>query len=152
MKRPLTALTLTALAATLAPAVAAADADAAVRPVRVRFDVRMLDDGGATMRQTGTFSGSPFGRGRVDIRSAVGGTTGAKITFLMTSSAGKLRGTGTVKLTFSGTNVRYSGTAAIVAGTRRYAKAHSRRLRLDGGGDMTGDHFSVVLSGRIAGL
>jgi hypothetical protein len=150
MNRPLAALALTALAAGLAPS--AADAGASARPVRVRFDVRMLDDGGTTMRQTGTFSGAPFGRGRVDIRSEVGQGKGAKVTFLLTTPAGKLRGTGEVKLTFSGTNVRYSGTAAIVAGTRRYAKARSRSLRLDGGGDMTGDHFSVRLTGRVAGV
>ena len=138
------------LGALVAPA---AVADAAVRPVRVTFAVRMLDDhASTTMRQTGTFSGTPFGRGRVDIRSEVGKSKGAKVTFLLTTSAGKLRGTGDVALTFSGTNVRYAGTARIIAGTGRYRHAHSRSLRLDGGGDMTGDRFGVVLSGRIAGL
>ncbi len=127
-------------------------ADAAVRPVKVRFTVRLLDEPGATMRQTGTFSGAPFGRGRVDIRSAIGKGKGARITFLLTNRAGKLRATGDVTLKFSGTSVHYSGTARITAGTGRYRHAHSRTLRLDGHGDITGERFGVVLSGRIAGV
>jgi len=127
-------------------------ADAAVRPVRVAFDVRMLDGGGTVLRQTGSFAGAPFGRGRADIRSAVGKGRGAKVTFVLSSSAGTVRGTGDVSLTFSGADVRYAGTAAIVSGTGRFRGVHSRRLRFDGGGDMSGDHFRVTLSGRVAGL
>lgn len=145
-------LALAALAATGAGAAAAVPADAAVRPVDVRFSVRLLDGRGAVMRQSGTFAGAPFGRGRVDIRSEVGKGRGARVTFLLTTSAGKLRCRGDVKLTFSGSDVHYAGSAQVLAGTGRYRHAHSRALRLVGSGDLTGDRFGVVLSGRIAGV
>jgi len=108
--RKLTLATLAALALTAAPAQAA-------QRLEITGQVRLLPGGGSTMRQTGSFSGTPFGSGTINVTTNVGRGRGAVMSFRMFNRRGQIWGSGDAKLTFRGSKVSYSGTARITGGS-----------------------------------
>jgi hypothetical protein len=116
-------------------------------PFAVYAKVRLRPQAGADLVQAGTFSGTPLGLGRVVVRTRLNGLGGATVDFLMTNDGGSLRGSGTVAVTFKGTVVSYAGSARILSGTGDYASVRASHLRVQGSGSISGDTFSVAVTG-----
>jgi hypothetical protein len=119
-----------------------------------RFDisgrVNAPSTSGATLRQSGPFSGTPLGRGTVRVATKLGAGKGARVSFKMFNRYGQLWGTGDVKLTFRGSKVTYTGRARITGGSGAFSRIRGRGLRLTGGGDMTGSRFPLRLTGVVS--
>jgi hypothetical protein len=133
------------IAATTPPPSAAAD-----QALEVTAAVKLVPGRGATLRQRGTFSGTPLGRGKIRLRTRLGQGDGATFSFVMRTGRGTLHGSGSVALDFQGSSVLYHGTADITAGGGAYSRHRARGLRVSGSGRLEGDDFSFKLSGRIA--
>ena len=119
-----------------------------------RFDisgqVNAPNNRGATLRQSGPFSGTPLGAGTLNVATAVGKGSGARVSFRMFNRRGQIWGTGDVKLTFRGSNVSYAGTARITGGSGAFRNIRGSGLRLTGGGDLTGSRFPLRLTGLVS--
>ena len=119
-----------------------------------RFDisghVNAPNSSGATLRQSGTFSGAPLGPGSVRVTTKVGEGKGARVSFKMFNRRGQVWGTGDVKLAFRGSKVTYSGSARITGGSGAFSRLRGSGLRLTGGGDMTGSRFPIRLTGSVS--
>ena len=118
-----------------------------------RFDisgqVNAPSSTGATMRQSGPFSGTPLGAGTVTVTTAVGRGSGASVSFRMVNRRGQIWGTGDVRLSFHGAKVSYAGTARITGGSGAFRNVRGSGLRLTGGGDLTGTRFPLRLTGNV---
>ena len=118
-----------------------------------RFDitgqVNAPNSNGATLRQSGPFSGTPLGAGTLNVATAVGEGSGARVSFRMFNRRGQIWGTGDVKLTFRGSRVSYDGTARITGGSGAFRNVRGSGLRLTGGGDLTGSRFPLRLTGLV---
>jgi hypothetical protein len=146
-----TRLRLPLLVAALALAAAVPQtATAATRSVDVRASVKMLPGGGASLLQSGTFSGAPFGRGKVTVRTFVGRGRGSVVRFRFVTSRGTVTGTGDCAVDFRGSQILYRGTATITGGSGAYRHARGRGLRVSGRGELSGERFKVRLTGRVA--
>src|SRR4051794_12782236 len=141
-------LTLAALAAT-GLGLAAAQAQAAQR-LDISGQVNAPNNSGATLRQSGPFSGSPLGSGTLNVTTAIGEGKGARVSFRMFNRRGQVWGTGDVKLTFRGSRVSYTGSARITGGSGAFRNVRGRGLRLTGGGDLTGTSFPLRLTGLVS--
>ena len=141
-------LTVAALAAA-GLGLGAAQAQAAQR-FDISGQVNAPDNSGATLRQSGPFSGTPLGAGTVNVTTKVGAGKGARVSFKMFNRRGQIWGTGDVKLTFRGSKVSYSGTARITGGSGAFSRMRGSGLRLTGGGDMTGSRFPLRLTGSVS--
>jgi hypothetical protein len=105
---------------------------------------------GATLRQSGPFSGAPLGPGTVKVTTKIGAGKGARVSFKMFNRRGQIWGSGDVKLTFRGSKVTYSGSARITGGSGAFSRLRGSGLRLTGGGDMTGSRFPIRLTGSVS--
>jgi hypothetical protein len=141
-------LTVAALAAT-GLGLAAAQAQAAQR-LDVSGQVNAPNNSGATLRQSGPFSGTPLGSGTLNVTTAIGEGKGARVSFRMFNRRGQVWGTGDVKLTFRGSRVSYTGTARITGGSGAFSRIRGNGLRLTGGGDLTGSRFPLRLTGLVS--
>jgi hypothetical protein len=145
----MTVRTLTAAALAFAGfGLAATQAQAAQR-FDISGQVGAPDNVGATLRQSGPFSGTPLGPGTVNVTTTIGVGQGARVTFRMFNLRGQIWGTGDVKLTFRGSRVSYDGTARITGGSGTFARMRGNGLHLTGGGDMTGTRFPLRLTGLV---
>jgi hypothetical protein len=119
-----------------------------------RFDisghVNAPDTSGATLRQSGPFSGTPLGPGTVKVTTKVGAGKGARVSFRLLNRHGQVWGSGDVRLTFRGSKVTYTGSARITGGSGAFSRMRGSGLRLTGGGDMTGSRFPIRLTGSVS--
>jgi hypothetical protein len=129
------------LAAAQAPA-----ANAAQR-LDVSARVHLLPGGGATLRQSGSFTGTPFGRGTLSVSTQVGVGRGARVSFVMRSGRGTVRGASNVGVRFRGAVVIYSGQARITGGSGAFRRLRGRKLHFSGSGDLMGSSFGVHMNG-----
>jgi hypothetical protein len=142
--------TMTVAAVTAAGlGIAATQAHAAQR-FDIAGQVNAPDNSGATLRQSGPFTGTPLGAGTVRVATAVGRGSGARVSFRMFNRRGQVWGTGDVKLKFRGSKVFYAGTARITGGSGAFRKIRGSGLRLTGGGDLTGTRFPLRLTGFVS--
>jgi hypothetical protein len=134
--------------AMLAAALPAARSDAA-RRFDVTANVRSLPGSGGTLIQVGTFSGTPLGRGKVRVRTQVGKGHGSVARFTMTTSRGRVTGTGNVAVTFTGSQIIYNGTVKITSGSGKFRGMRASRLHASGRGKVSGTRFVVRITGRV---
>jgi hypothetical protein len=109
----------------------------------------LVPGGGSTLRQSGSFSGTPLGTGTINVATNVGRGHGAVVSFRMFNRRGQVWGTGDVKLTFRGSKVSYAGSARITGGTGAFSRIRASGLRISGSGDMTGSRFPMRLTGTV---
>ena len=140
-------LTVAALAAACL-GLTASQAHAAQR-LDISGQVNSPNNSGATLRQSGPFSGTPLGSGTVNVATVVGQGKGARVSFRMFNRRGQVWGTGNVSLTFRGSKVSYTGAARITGGSGAFSRMRGTGLRLTGGGDMTGSRFPLRLTGFV---
>jgi hypothetical protein len=139
---------LVALTATTALAAGSlATAQAAGPAFKIHASVKMLPGGGTILKQRGTFSGAPLGRGTVDVATRLGARKGTRVTFTFTNRRGSVRGIGYAKVKFKGTVITYSGTAQVRGLSGDFAHLRRNGLRFTGTGDMAGETFAVDLAG-----
>ena len=143
--------TLTVAAvATAGLGIAVAQAHAAQR-FDVSGQVNAPNNSGATLHQSGPFSGTPLGAGTATVTTTVGQGSGARVSFKMVNRRGQIWGTGDVKLSFRGAKVSYAGTARITGGSGAFSKVRGSGLQLMWGGDLTGTRFPLRLTGSVTG-
>ncbi len=109
----------------------------------------LVPGSGATLQYRGTFTGPPLGRGKVSLRSRLGGGGDATVTYVMATSRGTVSGSASVTLTYSGTTVTYHGTASITEGTGAYREVRARGLRISGRTGLSAEHATLRLTGQI---
>jgi len=98
--------------------------------------------------QEGTLRGSPFGSGRMVLRSTL---KQARVTstFTLTTSAGRVSGRATARLTLDGDTATYKGTATLTGGTKRYSRVTGVNIRFTGVGPINAKRVKISLSGRV---
>jgi hypothetical protein len=129
--------------------VQAQPATAGTQPLDLRVSVGLVPGSGATLQYRGTFTGPPLGRGRVNLRSRLGGGGDAMVTYVMATSRGTVSGSASVTLTYSGTTVTYHGTASITEGSGAYRQVRARGLRISGRTGLSAEHATLRLTGQI---
>lgn len=140
-------LTATVTAALLLGGAVLTPAEASAPKFKIHADVKMLPGGGTILRQRGTFSGAPLGRGKVDVATRLGARQGTRVTFTLKNGRGSVRGAGYAQVKFQGTNITYTGKADITGGTGDFADVRRKGLRFSGRGDLAGERFAVDIGG-----
>lgn len=98
--------------------------------------------------QQGTIRGTPFGTGKMILRSTLKQAR-VNSTFTVTTVAGRVAGTATARLTLDGDTATYKGTATITSGTGRYRNARASNIRFTGVGPVSAKNTKVTLTGRV---
>ena len=98
--------------------------------------------------QKGTIRGTPFGTATMVLRSTL---KQARVTstFTVTTSAGRVSGTATARLTLDGDTAKYRGTAAISSGTGRYRNVSASNISFTGTGPVSAKRTRISLVGRV---
>jgi hypothetical protein len=107
-------------------------AHARTKPMNLRVTARLIPDAVATLHYRGTFTGAPFGHGRVDVRAKMSGAGDADIKFTLSTSRGTMRGVGRATVTYRGRTAFVVGTVSLDRGTRAYRRFRAPSLRLSG--------------------
>jgi hypothetical protein len=135
-----------------AVAVAAAAPSAASaggsRPFNVSASAKLVPSQGAALVATGSFSGTPLGRGQARIATRLGQGNGASFTFTFTTARGSVSGSGNLSLKLHGSHADYRGTANVTAGTGAFRTLRARRLTATGAGTVPGGPYKLHLVGR----
>jgi len=107
---------------------------ARARTQRMNLNVtaHLVPAAAATLHYRGTFTGAPFGRGRVDVQAKMSGAGDADIKFTLSASRGTLRGVGRANVTYRGTTAVVVGTVSLSRGTGAYRGFRAPSLRLSG--------------------
>jgi hypothetical protein len=124
-------------------------AAAGMAPLNLRVSVGLAPGSGATLRYRGSFTGAPFGRGRVNLLTKLGGAGNATVTYTLSNRRGSISGAANVTLSYSGSTVTYKGAASITRGTGSYARVRSRALRISGRAGLTAEHVTLSLVGPV---
>ncbi len=107
-------------------------ARARTQSMNLNVTAHLVPAAAATLHYRGTFTGAPFGRGRVDVRAKMSGAGDADIKFSLTTSRGTMRGVGRAVVTYRGTTAFVVGTVSLSRGTGAYRRFRARTLRLSG--------------------
>jgi hypothetical protein len=124
-------------------------ASAGTQSMDLRVSVALAPGSGSTLEYRGTFTGAPLGRGKVDLRTRLGGAGSATVSYTMSTSRGTISGSANVTLAYSGSTVTYKGRASITKGTGAYRRVRSRTLRIAGRAGLTAERVTLSLSGPI---
>ncbi len=150
--RLLATLVIAVLAAVAPVAADAAGTRAPARrtqPLNIVVTVGLVPGSSALLHYRGTFTGTPFGRGTVDVRSAMDGAGMVHVTFTLANRRGTLIGTATARLTFGADRVLTNGEASFVRGTGAYSRVRASRMRFTGSSRVADVRTSFRLSGRV---
>ena len=98
--------------------------------------------------QKGTIRGTPFGTATMVLRSTL---KQARVTstFTVTTSAGRVSGSATARLTLDGDTAKYKGTATITSGTGRYRNVSATNISFTGTGPVSAKRTKITLVGRV---
>lgn len=116
----------------------------------LRVSVALAPGSGSTLQYRGTFTGAPLGRGKVKLRTKLGGAGDATVSYTMTNSRGSISGSAKVTLSYKGSIVNYKGVANITKGTGSYRRVRSRSLHIAGRAGLTAERVTLNLSGPIS--
>ena len=107
-------------------------AHARAQLLNLRVSARLIPDSVSTLHYRGTFTGAPFGRGRVDVRAKMSGAGEAGIRFTLSNGRGTMHGVGRATVTFRGSTATVRGTLSITRGSGAYRRFRAPSLRLSG--------------------
>jgi hypothetical protein len=136
-----------ALAASLAPAVHGATSKSRALSASGKL-VQTAKPSRFVAVQAGAIRGTPFGTARMTLRSTLDRAR-VTSTFTVTTSAGRVSGRATARLTLDGDTATYRGTATITSGTRRYRGITGTSIRFTGVGPISAKHTQITLAGRV---
>lgn len=105
---------------------------ARTQPVNLSVTARLVPDSVSTLHYRGTFTGAPFGRGRVDVRAKMSGAGIADIRFTLSTSRGTMHGVGRATVNFRGSTATVLGKVSLTRGTGAYRRFRASALRLSG--------------------
>jgi hypothetical protein len=125
-------------------------AAAGMPPLDLRVSVTLAPGSGATLQYRGTFTGAPLGRGKVNLRTKLGGAGNATVTYTLSNSRGSLSGAANVTLSYRGSSVTYKGAASVTKGTGAYSRVRSRNLRIAGRAGLTAETVTLSLAGPVS--
>jgi hypothetical protein len=140
-------VTLLAATAALVPVAWAAKPKARALSATAQL-VRTAKPGPLATVQAGTIRGTPFGSGHMTLRSSLKQAT-VTSSFTLTTSAGRVTGRATARLTLDGDTAHYKGTASITGGSARYRRAKATNIRFTGIGPVSGKSTKITLTGRV---
>jgi hypothetical protein len=105
-----------------------------------------VDASAAGIEDRGTVSGTPFGKGSIDILVTLAGgkATGS---FRMTFAKGSVSGTVDLPFTISGGEIDFQGTSRITGGTGAYRGITSGALKTHDHNTLDGQHGVVTVKG-----
>jgi hypothetical protein len=129
--------------------VRALPAAAREQPLNLKVTVSLVPGSGATLRYRGTFTGTPFGRGTANLRTTISGAGIAQVSFELTTSRGRISGSGKILLTYSDDDLVCRGTATITGGTGAYTRIRARDLRISGSTPIRSRTSTLSLTGKI---
>jgi hypothetical protein len=129
---------------------AAQPATARTQTLRLRVSVSLAPGSGSTLVYRGSFTGTPLGRGRVELRTRLGGAGDATVSYRMSTSRGTFSGSARVTLSYHGSSVTYRGRATITSGTGAYRNLRSDDLRIAGTAGLAAERVTLGLSGPIS--
>jgi hypothetical protein len=107
-------------------------ARARTQSMNLNVTAHLVPAAAATLHYRGTFTGAPFGRGRVDVRAKMSGAGDADIRFTLSNGRGTMRGVGRATVTFRESTATVRGTVSITRGSGAYRRIRARTLRLSG--------------------
>jgi hypothetical protein len=110
--------------------------------------LRIAKPGPLATVQAGTIRGTPFGSGRMTLRSSLKQAT-VTSSFTLTTTAGRVTGRATARLTLDGDTAHYKGTATITGGSARFRRAKATNIRFTGIGPVSGKSTKITLAGRV---
>jgi hypothetical protein len=115
---------------------------------RVDLDARtkMVGSSAQGIHDQGRVSGTPFGKGSIDILVQLGGGR-ATGTFRMTFAKGSVSGTVDMPFTVTGGEIDFRGTAQITGGTGAYRGITSGRLQAHDHNTLDGQNGVVSVTG-----
>jgi hypothetical protein len=125
-------------------------ATARTQDMRLRVSVALVPGSGATLVYRGSFSGVPLGRGKVSLRTRLGGAGDATVSYRMSTSRGTFVGSARVAVSYRGSSASYRGRATITSGTGAYASLRSNALRIAGTAELSAVRVTLSLSGPIS--
>lgn len=125
-------------------------AAAGTQPLDLRVSVSLAPGSGATLQYRGTFTGAPLGRGKVNLRTRLGGDGNATVSYTMSNRRGSISGSAKVTLSYHGSNIDYKGVASITKGTGSYRRLRSRSLHIAGRAGLTAEKVTLSLSGPLS--
>jgi hypothetical protein len=132
--------------------VASAVADAAATKSRTLSASGLLKrtkkTGNVSAIQQGTIRGAPFGAATMVLRSSLKQAT-VTSTFTVTTSAGRVTGRATARLTIDGDTSTYKGKATITGGTRRYKRIAGTNIAFTGKGPVSAKTTNITLTGVV---
>ena len=96
----------------------------------------------------GTVSGTPFGKGTIDLIATFDGTH-VTATYTVTTKKGKVFGTTDMTLTVVGNNLTLDGTAKITGGTKAYKGISGRGLKVLDTNTLDGQNGRITLTGKV---
>ena len=123
-------------------------AHARVQPVNLRVSARLVPGSGSTLHYRGTFTGSPFGRGKVDVHAKMSGAGEAGIRFTLSNGRGTMRGVGRATVRFRGSTATVRGTLSITRGSGAYRGIRARALRLSGSSAAADELSTMRVTGQ----
>ncbi len=107
-------------------------ARARTKSVNLKVSAHLVPAAAATLHYRGTFTGAPFGRGRVDVQAKMSGAGNADVRFTLSTSRGTVRGVGRAIVTFRSSTAIVEGTVSLNRGTGAYRRFRARTLHLSG--------------------
>ncbi len=107
-------------------------ARARTKSVNLNVTAHLVPAAAATLHYRGTFTGAPFGRGRVDVQAKMSGAGDADIKFSLTTRRGTMRGVGRAVVTYRGSTAFVVGRVSLSRGTGAYRRFRATSLRLSG--------------------
>ena len=115
-------------------------------PVDLNAKTKEVGSTAAGIHDSGKISGTPFGKGSIDILVALGAGK-ATGTFRMTFAKGSVSGTVDMPFTVTGGEIDFQGTARITAGTGAYRGITSGTLKAHDHNTLDGQNGVVSVTG-----
>jgi hypothetical protein len=110
--------------------------------------VRTKKTGDLSAIQQGTLRGAPFGSGRMVLASTLKQAR-VNSTFTVTTSAGRVSGRASARVTVDGDTSSYKGTATLTGGTGRYRRITGRNITFTGKGPVSAKQVRITLVGKV---
>lgn len=98
--------------------------------------------------QAGTLHGTPFGSGRMTLRSTLKQAI-VTSTFTLAVTGGRVSGRARARLTLDGDTANYKGTATISGGTGRFRGVRGTGITFTGVGPVSAKNTRITLRGRV---
>lgn len=152
MRLPLTVIAATAAVACLVPAGSAvAKSPSKPRTVKVRMTAitkSVLPVVLPDVEDRGTITGTPLGKGTLDLFAHFEGTH-VTATFTIRTAKGKVMGTADLTAVIAPPTITFTGTSTITGGTKAYKGITGSGLKVVDTNTLDGQNGRVTMTGKV---